>query len=140
MFKLAPELQRDTFHLGHFPLCSLLLMNDSQFPWFVLVPRREDVSEIFQLRSADQQQLLAEVSSLAEKLKDAFQADKMNVAALGNVVKQLHVHVIARYQSDAAWPSPIWGRQPPAPYEEAQVDQIVDRLKRVLTDDFHFVR
>lgn len=121
------------------PLSRLLLMNDSQYPWFILVPRREEVSELFQLDAADQQQLWKEAVSLAEVLKDSFGADKMNVATLGNVVSQLHVHVIARRKSDAAWPAPVWGRAPAIPYAEGQIADLLARLRLVLTDDFRFV-
>ena len=96
MFALDPRLQQDTLPIGDFPLCRLLLSNDSNYPWFILVPRREDVSELFQLDAADQQQLWKETTALAEMLKDSFDADKLNVATLGNVVSQLHMHVIVR--------------------------------------------
>ncbi|MFJ3049040.1 MULTISPECIES: HIT family protein [Pseudomonas nitroreducens/multiresinivorans group] len=138
MFALDSRLQQDTVALGDFPLSSLLLMNDSQYPWFILVPRREDVSEIFQLDIADQQQLWHEATQLAEVLKDTFDADKMNVANLGNVVSQLHVHVIVRKTSDAAWPGPVWGKHPAAPYKEEELARIREKLRMVLGDGFRF--
>ncbi|MBE7926579.1 HIT family protein [Pseudomonas saudiphocaensis] len=138
MFVLDSRLEQDTLLLGDFPLCRLLLMNDSSYPWFILVPRREEVSELFQLDSADQQLLWRETTELAEKLKDTFGADKMNVATLGNVVSQLHMHVIARRRGDAAWPAPVWGHQPAQPYTDDQVEAIRQKLKLVLTDDFRF--
>lgn len=138
MFVLDSRLEQDTLLLGDFPLCRLLLMNDSSYPWFILVPRREEVSELFQLDSADQQSLWRETTALAEKLKDTFGADKMNVATLGNVVSQLHMHVIARRRGDAAWPAPVWGHQPAQPYTDEQVETIRQKLKLVLTDDFLF--
>ncbi|VFT18904.1 histidine triad (HIT) protein [Pseudomonas aeruginosa] len=94
MFALDPRLEQDTLLLGDFPLSRLLLMNDARYPWFILVPRREDVTELFQLDVDDQQALWREATLLAEVLKDTFRADKMNVANLGNVVSQLHMHVI----------------------------------------------
>lgn len=138
MFVLDSRLEQDTLLLGDFPLCRLLLMNDSSYPWFILVPRREEVSELFQLDSADQQSLWRETTALAEKLKDTFGADKMNVATLGNVVSQLHMHVIARRRGDAAWPAPVWGHRPAQPYTDEQVEAIRQKLKLVLTDDFRF--
>ena len=100
MFVLAEQLAKDTLPIGDFPLCRLLLMNDRQYPWFILVPRREDVSELFQLDEPDQRQLWKETTQLAEMLKDTFAADKMNVATLGNMVSQLHMHVIVRRKSE----------------------------------------
>ncbi|MBC9251732.1 histidine triad (HIT) protein [Pseudomonas alcaligenes] len=138
MFTLDPRLQQDTLTIGDFPLCRLLLMNDAQYPWFILVPRREAVSELFQLDVADQQQLWLETTRLAEVLKDSFDADKMNVATLGNVVSQLHMHVIVRRREDAAWPAPVWGKHPAQAYAVAQVAAIRERLKLVLASDFQF--
>nr|MBF0681606.1 HIT domain-containing protein [Pseudomonas sp.] len=138
MFELDSRLEQDTVSLGDFPLCRLLLMNDRQYPWFILVPRREEVSELFQLDAADQQALWQETTSLAETLKDTFGADKMNVATLGNVVGQLHMHVIARRRDDAAWPAPVWGKLPAEPYTQEQIAAIRQKLELVLTDDFRF--
>ncbi|MBK3868028.1 HIT domain-containing protein [Pseudomonas stutzeri] len=138
MFVLDSRLEQDTSLIGDFPLCRLLLMNDAQYLWFILVPRREEVSELFQLDSADQQALWRETTALAEIVKDTFGADKMNVAALGNVVAQLHMHVIARRRDDAAWPAPVWGKQPAKPYAQEQVGAIRGKLRLVLADDFRF--
>ena len=138
MFVLDSRLEQDTLLLGDFPLCRLLLMNDSSYPWFILVPRREEVSELFQLDGADQQSLWRETTALAETLKDTFGADKMNIATLGNMVSQLHMHVIARRRDDAAWPAPVWGWQPAQPYTDAQVEVVRQKLRLVLTDDFSF--
>ena len=121
MFVLDSRLQQDTLLVGDFPLCRLLLMNDRQYPWFILVPRREDVSELFQLDAGDQLALWQETTGLAELLKDTFAADKMNVATLGNVVSQLHMHVIVRRQGDAAWPAPVWGKVPAVAYSETEL-------------------
>ena len=138
MFVLDSRLEQDTLSIGDFPLCRLLLMNDAHYPWFILVPRREDVSEVFQLDAADQQALWREAAALAETVKDTFAADKMNIATLGNVVSQLHVHVIARRRDDAAWPAPVWGRQPARPYSDEQVATLRNKLRLVLTDQFRF--
>ncbi|MGE8451351.1 MAG: HIT domain-containing protein [Pseudomonadales bacterium] len=139
MFTLDSRLQQDTLTLGDFPLCRLLLSNDANYPWFILVPRREDISELFQLDVTDQQQLWQETTVLAEVLKDSFDADKMNVATLGNVVSQLHMHVIVRKRDDAAWPAPVWGKHPAKPYNAQQVAAIRARLRVVLADDFQFL-
>ena len=139
MFILDTRLQEDTWLIGDFPLCRLLLSNDSNYPWFILVPRREGISELFQLDDADQPLMWAETTALAGVLKELFTADKMNVATLGNVVSQLHMHVIARYASDAAWPGPVWGKHPAKPYSEADVQVIKGKLKAVLDADFTFV-
>lgn len=138
MFVLDSRLQQDCLLIGDFPLSRLLLMNDAHYPWFILVPRREEVSELFQLDAADQMQLWRESTQLAETLKDAFSADKINVATLGNVVSQLHMHVIVRRKNDVAWPAPVWGRVAAQPYAAEQVDDILARLRLVLTDDFRF--
>ena len=138
MFVLDSRLQQDTVWVGDYPLCSLLLMNDAQYPWFILVPRREDVSELFQLDGTDQLQLWQETNGLAEVLKDCFAADKMNVATLGNVVSQLHMHVIVRRREDAAWPAPVWGRHPAQPYTAEQLVALKARLRLVLTGNFCF--
>lgn len=139
MFTLDSRLQQDTLPIGDFPLCRLLLSNDANYPWFILVPRREDISELFQLDAADQQQLWLETTALAELLKDSFDADKLNVATLGNVVSQLHMHVIVRKHDDAAWPTPVWGKHPAKPYSAEQVAAIRERLRLVLADDFKFL-
>ena len=138
MFVLDSRLQQDTVPLGDFPLCRLLLMNDAHYPWFILVPRREEISELFQLDADDQQALWQEATLLAETLKDTFAADKMNVATLGNLVNQLHMHVIVRRREDAAWPAPVWGKLPAQPYGEEQVAAIKAKLRLVLTDNFCF--
>lgn len=138
MFALDSRLQQDCLVIGDFPLCRLLLMNDSNYPWFILVPRREEVSELFQLDADDQRQLWQETTLLAETLKDIFAADKMNVATLGNVVSQLHMHVIVRRREDASWPAPVWGRHPAQPYSEQQAGQVVDKLRSVLAEDCQF--
>lgn len=139
MFVLDQRLLQDTVPVGDFPLSRLLLSNDSQYPWFILVPRRADISEVFQLSEADQAQLWSETNSLSQTLQRLFNADKMNVAALGNVVSQLHMHVIVRHKTDVAWPAPVWGKHPAVPYSADQSAAIIARLKDVLVDDFTFV-
>lgn len=114
---------------GEFALCQLLLSKDANYPWFILVPKRAGISEVFELDAAEQQQLWQETIGLAEALKASYSADKMNVATLGNVVSQLHMHVIVRQRDDAAWPAPVWGKCPAAAYTDDQVQAIRQRLR-----------
>ncbi|KPB71087.1 Uncharacterized protein AC507_0236 [Pseudomonas syringae pv. maculicola] len=138
VFVLDSRLQQDTLPIGDFPLCRLLLSNDANYPWFILVPRRADISEIFQLEAADQLTLWQETTELSRVLKEAFAADKLNVAALGNVVSQLHMHVIVRKRSDVAWPAPVWGKHPALAYTDEQFAEIRRQLKPLLATDFRF--
>ncbi|WP_175651926.1 HIT family protein [Pseudomonas sp. Marseille-P9899] len=139
MFALDPRLEQDTFALGDFPLCRLLLSKDANYPWFILVPRRAGISEVFQLDDSEREQLWKETNFLSETLKHCFAADKMNVAALGNVVSQLHMHVIVRRRGDVAWPAPVWGNKPAIEYSSDQLSEVRQRLGAVLGDDFRFV-
>ncbi|MAH28551.1 MULTISPECIES: HIT domain-containing protein [Pseudoalteromonas] len=123
-FSLAPELQRDCIELADWPLCKVLLMNDSQYPWFILVPRVADVKEIIDLSEELQITLLQESGKLSKLLQQVFSPDKLNIAALGNMVPQLHVHHIARFTTDPAWPAPIWGKLPAVPYSDEQIEQL----------------
>jgi len=131
---LHPQLEKDCFVIGRLPLCALLLMNDSNYPWFILVPQRQGISEIHQLSEADQQQLMRESSQLAAGIEKEFGADKINIAALGNMVSQLHIHHIVRYKSDPAWPAPVWGRFPAKAYDENKAAEISARLRLLLTE------
>lgn len=136
MVKLDARLTENNVVLGRFPLSWAILSNDAQYPWVILVPDRPDITEIYQLSDDDQQQLLRESSALSRCLADAFDADKMNVAALGNVVPQLHLHHVVRYQGDAAWPGPIWNAVPAKPYLDQERDAVVAVLRDVFPDDF----
>lgn len=138
MFVLDARLQQDTLPIGDFPLSRLMLSNDANYPWFILVPRRADISELFELDARDQEQLWRETTFLAQSLKLIFAADKMNVATLGNVVSQLHMHVIVRQAGDLAWPAPVWGRHPAQPYTAEQLTALIERLRGKLGDDFVF--
>jgi diadenosine tetraphosphate (Ap4A) HIT family hydrolase len=120
-FQLHQQLEADTISLGRSALCDIRLMNDHTWPWVLLVPRRPDIREIYQLPVADQQQLLAESSLLGESMMRTFSGDKLNVAALGNRVPQLHLHHIVRRQGDTGWPGPVWGIQPPEPYTDDEL-------------------
>lgn len=135
MFELDPVLARDTIKVGEFPLSELRIMNDSRFPWFILIPRRAGISEIYQLGAEDRVALMEESCLLAETLHDAFSGDKLNVAALGNVVHQLHLHHVVRYASDPCWPQPIWGKLPAVPYTEDELASILQKVRVLLADD-----
>ena len=124
MFTLHPKLQQDCILLKELALCSLLLMNDANYPWFILVPRREGITEIYQLSLSDQYQLLQESNQVSQFLVKTFQPTKLNIAALGNVVPQLHIHHIARYTTDPAWPAPVWGKISAMAYTEEQIEKI----------------
>ena len=123
-FSLAPELQRDCIELADWPLCKVLLMNDSQYPWFILVPREAGLKEIIDLSETQQVTLLRESAKLSKLLQQVFNPDKLNVAALGNMVPQLHIHHIARFKTDAAWPAPVWGKLPAVPYSDEQITSL----------------
>ena len=138
MAELHPQLRKDCLVVGRFGLCHLLLMRDANYPWFILVPDRESVTEIHQLDELDQDRLIRESSCLARILKDEFGADKINIAALGNMVPQLHVHHVARYRDDPAWPHPVWGRLPARPYDDDGIRIVMDRLRTALPGDFRF--
>jgi diadenosine tetraphosphate (Ap4A) HIT family hydrolase len=134
MFELHPRLAQDTLLIGDFSLSRLLLMNDANYPWFILVPRRAGIREIFQLDDADQIQLLKESSQLARVLARIYAADKLNVAALGNMVPQLHIHHIVRYTTDPAWPQPVWGLVAAKPYTPRAVQETCAKLVEQLQD------
>jgi diadenosine tetraphosphate (Ap4A) HIT family hydrolase len=138
MADLHPQLQKDCLLVGRFPLCRLLLMHDANYPWFILVPDREGISEIFQLSEEDQIQLLRESSLLSAVLVERFHADKLNIAALGNVVPQLHIHHVVRYRDDPAWPAPVWGRVPARPYTPEGVSTVLATLRPGLLGNFEY--
>lgn len=131
-FSLDPKLAADTTPLTRWSLCRVLLMNDSNFPWLVLVPERPGLEDFHDLAPADLADATAEIVRASRALETLFQPHKLNVAALGNVVRQLHIHVVARFTSDAAWPRPIWGVVPTKPYSDAERAATVARLKRAL--------
>lgn len=135
-FTLHPQLNQDCHKLGSFELGLLLLMNDAQYPWFILVPQRPDLREIYQLEPAEQVLLLRESSALGLALMQAYRGDKLNLAALGNMVPQLHLHHIVRHAGDPAWPAPVWGRHPPRPYTPAELEQRLGVLRPHLPAGF----
>jgi diadenosine tetraphosphate (Ap4A) HIT family hydrolase len=131
-FDLHPRLAADCIVLGDLPLCRLLLMNDSRFAWCILVPRHAGLRELHDLTAADGAQLFAELNRVSRALIECCGAYKLNVGALGNLVPQLHVHVVARQPDDAAWPGPVWGSGPALPYQSAAADALAARLRAAL--------
>jgi diadenosine tetraphosphate (Ap4A) HIT family hydrolase len=129
-WSLHPQLANDTFGIGDLPLSRVLLMNDANYPWLILVPRRPDIVEIIDLDEAQQPHLMSEIALVAGVLRDVTACDKLNIAAIGNVVPQLHVHVVARRRGDAAWPRPVWGALPARAYEPAERDRFAEAIRR----------
>ncbi|WP_142847407.1 HIT domain-containing protein [Telmatospirillum sp. J64-1] len=129
MFQLDERLAADTVEVARWHLCRILLMNESTYPWLILVPQREGVTEIHHLDVSDQGQLMAEIARASKVIEAVSQPDKVNVAALGNVVPQLHVHVVGRFRSDPAWPGAVWGRSDRKPYEPEAMEAMVNRLQ-----------
>jgi diadenosine tetraphosphate (Ap4A) HIT family hydrolase len=129
-WSLHPQLKKDTIDIGDLPLSRVLVIKDANYPWLLLVPRREEVVEIIDLSEIEQAQLMTEISRVARALKDITKCDKLNIAALGNVVPQLHVHVIARRQNDAAWPRPVWGVVPPLAHDAEEAQHFISALRR----------
>ena len=129
-WSLHPQLEKDTIDIGDLPLSRVLVIRDANYPWLLLVPRRPEAVEIIDLDEVEQAQLMTEVSRAARALKEVTKCDKLNIAALGNVVPQLHVHIIARRTSDAAWPRPVWGAAPALPHDAGEVQNFISALRR----------
>jgi diadenosine tetraphosphate (Ap4A) HIT family hydrolase len=135
-FQLHPQLQKDCIAIGKLDLCRLLLMNDSQFPWFILVPEIAGITEIYQLNKQQQVLLIEESSFLAERLSELYRPDKLNIAAIGNLIPQLHVHHIVRYRTDKAWPAPVWGKLPALVYSEQELMDTTHSIMNMLKAAF----
>ena len=131
-FTLHPRLAADTVPVGDLPLCSVLLMGDARFPWLILVPRRADLREFTDLPVGGRAELMEEIADASRALQAEAGAEKLNVGALGNVVAQLHVHVVARFEADAAWPGPVWGSGVAVPYAPGAAEALAGRIGRVL--------
>jgi diadenosine tetraphosphate (Ap4A) HIT family hydrolase len=131
-WSLHPQLARDTVALGDLALSRVLVIQDANYPWLLLVPRRVDIAEIIDLDEVERAQLMTEIARAARALKDVTACDKLNVAALGNAVPQLHVHLIARRKTDAAWPKPVWGQVPPLAHDPAELDRFMAALRAKL--------
>lgn len=127
-FALNARLQSDTLFVADWPLSRVLLMNDARYVWLVLVPRRAGAVELFDLNPSDRSALIEETTRAAELLKSVDGAEKINIGSLGNLVPQLHVHVVARNPGDPAWPGPVWGHSPAVPYEPHARDVLIAQL------------
>jgi len=131
-FALDPRLAADTRPVASLPLCDVLLMNDARYPWLILVPRRAGLVEIADLRDDEQAMLWQEVNRAAAALRAVAPCDKLNLGALGNIVRQLHVHVVARAEGDAAWPGPVWGNGQAVARGDAQARLLIATLQQQL--------
>lgn len=132
MFNLHPQLEKDSFFVTDLDLCRVLLMNDCQFPWLILVPRVNDCREIFDLNDELINTLNEESLFTSKVLMKQFTGDKLNIASLGNLVPQLHIHHIVRFKNDVAWPAPVWGKQAPIPYNESDKERTIQILSNLL--------
>lgn len=128
-FTLHAQLEADTIKLGALPLCDVLLMDNAVWPWVILVPRRAGMTEIHDLCPTDQKCLTEEISQISTALKKITGSDKMNIANIGNMVAQLHIHIIGRLTIDPAWPNPVWGSPHKRPWDKADVKQLIANLK-----------
>ena len=135
--KVSKNFLKSSHYIADLKLCRLVLMNDSNYPWFILIPRKNDIQEVYQLSIDDRYQLISETDCIAKRLSLHFKATKMNVAALGNIVPQLHVHVIVRKENDATWPNPIWNGVPIFFYTEEKINMIILEVKKLLDDLIH---
>jgi diadenosine tetraphosphate (Ap4A) HIT family hydrolase len=128
-WSLDPQLENDTTSVGDLALSQVLAINDADYPWLILVPRRAGVTEIADLGADDATQLTAEIAQVSRVLKDVTRCDKLNIAAIGNIVPQLHVHIVARRKDDPLWPKPVWGFGPPRPSETAAFARFVAKIR-----------
>ena len=133
-FQLDKRLESDTFWVGDMPLCKVLLMNVANFPWIILVPKVSDKSEIFELNQSDLEKYHRETNYLLQSMSKLYMADKMNIASLGNLVSQLHTHIIVRYKKDDAWPNPVWSYPEMISYETNKHQMEIDKIKKLVDD------
>ena len=131
IFTLAPELQNDCNYIADLAVSQLLLFNNANFPSLILVPRVNNATEIYELKPELQHQLINEITAISKLLKRLFSCDKINVAAIGNKVEQLHIHIVARFKTDAVWPHPVWGL-PTKPYPEHGAKEFIAKITREL--------
>jgi len=134
-FSFNPRLEGDSFPVADLPLCAVRLMKDANYPWLLLVPRKPDLVEIIDLEEDDQQQLMREIAQASKVLRQVTDCEKLNAAALGNQVSQLHVHVIGRFRDDAAWPGPVWGVVPPLAYDPDKAETLIEQLRDAFLND-----
>ena len=133
-FQLDKRLESDTFWVGDMPLCKVLLMNVANFPWIILVPQVSDKSEIFELNQSDLEKYHRETNYLLQSMSKLYMADKMNIASLGNLVSQLHTHIIVRYKKDDAWPNPVWSFPDMITYKTNKYQMEIDKIKKLVDD------
>ena len=131
-FSLDAQLAADTVPIMDYDLCRVLLMKDANYPWIILVPMVDGISELHQLAPDQWSLFMAELTRTSSRMEAAFKPDKVNVGALGNIVNQLHIHIVCRYTADPAWPGPVWGAAPAAPYPDEDLDEWVTGFKRIL--------
>ena len=131
-FKLDPRLAKDSVAVADLELCALRLMNDHRYPWLILIPQAQNMREIIDLSRADSLLLMREIRLVSDAMIELFAPQKLNVGALGNIVEQLHVHLIARHDDDPAWPGPVWGHSPAEPYEEEEQEKLINIINGVL--------
>ena len=133
-FTLDTRLESDTFLIGEMPLCKVLLMNVSNFPWIILVPRVPKINELFHLNKSEKDNYQSETNYLLEQMSKLYNSHKMNIASLGNLVPQLHTHIIVRYKTDDAWPNPVWSYPEMIPYENHHSKLEIDKIKKLVDD------
>ena len=131
-FTLDPQLEKDSVPLAELELCTVRLMNDANYPWLLMVPKYDGLVELIDLARQDQHRLMDEIRQVSNALQSATDCDKLNVAALGNMVRQLHIHVIARFEGDGAWPGPVWGKVPAIAYSDDQIEALTAKLQTAL--------
>lgn len=133
-FELHPQLEADTVEVGDMELCRVLLMNDSRYPWLILVPKRPKIVEVYELDTEDQVELAYEVTRVGKVMMELLDGHKLNVAALGNMVPQFHVHIIVRQEDDPAWPAPVWGHSPAVPHTSTQLENRLTLIRKALAE------
>ena len=127
-FSLDPRLAADTHFAAHFPLCDVRVMNDARYPWLVAVPRLPNAVELVELSKQDADQIWLEIQALGSLIGGLPGVGKVNIGALGNIVRQLHIHIIGRHEGDPAWPGPVWGHSPPNPYSDLEAQPLINRV------------
>ncbi|WP_299266111.1 HIT domain-containing protein [uncultured Psychrosphaera sp.] len=137
MFKLDPRIEKDSTFIKDLPLCQVRLQNDSRYPWLVLLPRENGLTEVYELSSDQQAQLMVESSLVSKALAKSTECKKINVANLGNVVSQLHWHVVARFENDLTWPAPIWGVGTSVPWQDQKRAEFIDSFLTNLAELFN---
>ena len=134
-FLLNEQIEEDSIFIDDLPLCKFLLMNDSNYPWFLLVPRIDNIKELYDLSEGDRAQLDFETVEVSKFIQSSFKPEKINIASLGNIVSQFHVHIVARYTDDISWPDPVWGKRPYNEYKGNQSEGLL-KLSKIFSKKF----